>query len=179
MNLKLAGLLFLALIAKPKSVVCMEDPQIAANRKLMVASIRGDKERALEALAEGADVNSYGNIGMTPLHLAARHNNWDIVQLLIFRGAILDSRTVDGRTPLHLAAAGGYTDIVRLLLFACADCRAQARDHVTPLDLALIARHLNVAKLLELFGATARIRNNGGREHTYIRASFHAQGQTL
>ncbi len=77
----------------------------------------------------GADVNmkSCGdgwatecNCG-TPLHIAACKGNADMVNLLLDRGAEIDSIDTWGYTPLGQAAAAGRTAIVKLLIEKGAD----------------------------------------------------------
>jgi ankyrin repeat protein len=49
-----------------------------------------------------ADVDIRGRYGMVPLHLAARHDDVDIMQLLLDRGANPNARGEDdSTTPLH------------------------------------------------------------------------------
>lgn len=43
----------------------------------------------------------------TPLHIASRLGNTDIVSLLIQHGAAVDAATKDQYTPLHIAAKEG------------------------------------------------------------------------
>ena len=42
--------------------------------------------------------------GLTPLHTAARHGQYDIGHLLLRHGALVNARTSLGHTPLHFAA---------------------------------------------------------------------------
>lgn len=52
----------------------------------------------------------------TPLHVASRLGNVDIVMLLLQHGAGVDATTKDLYTPLHIAAKEGQEE-VRLLMF--------------------------------------------------------------
>lgn len=42
--------------------------------------------------------------GLTPLHTAARHGQYDIGHMLLRHGALVNARTALGHTPLHFAA---------------------------------------------------------------------------
>lgn len=72
--------------------------RVARERQQLMAAAR----RLLEA---GADPNTRTAAGETPLHLAARAGNLDILPLLVERGAAVDARDNEGRTPLAAAAA--------------------------------------------------------------------------
>jgi ankyrin repeat protein len=65
------------------------------------------KESILEAvklcLANGADVNAANSKGLTALHGAAYRGLDEVVQLLVQKGARLDSKDSEGRTPVVFA----------------------------------------------------------------------------
>lgn len=54
--------------------------------------------------------------GETPLHLAARANQTDIVRVLLRNGAQVNAKARENQTPLHIASRLGNSDIVTLLL---------------------------------------------------------------
>ena len=56
----------------------------------------------------GAAVESRGNYGQTPLVMASRHGQPDIVRLLIETGAAVDSHNNDDWTPLAIASQNGH-----------------------------------------------------------------------
>lgn len=57
------------------------------------------------------DINMKGCDGMMPLHVAAKYNSLDTVQILLTLGASLDAQDDDNQTPLHIAAKQGNIDI--------------------------------------------------------------------
>ncbi len=66
-------------------------------------------------IAEGADVNTRGVRGLTPLHFAACHSSNDVAELLIARVADVNTRDNKERTAFSLAKEKGHTEIVELL----------------------------------------------------------------
>jgi uncharacterized protein len=91
-------------------------------------------------LAAGAEVESWGEQGMTPLmHAAERNPDPEVVRLLLAHGADVNKKsigyqglntrgicTVSGRTPLMFATASGNPEVVRVLLDAGADVNAKS-----------------------------------------------------
>lgn len=54
----------------------------------------------------GADVNSKDEKGMTPLMLAARAGNFEVVEFLLKAGSDPNARDAEGYTVLHHAVLG-------------------------------------------------------------------------
>ena len=52
---------------------------------------------------------------MTPLHLAATHDNKECCRLLIYKKAELRAADDELSTPLHMAATEGNTEVVKML----------------------------------------------------------------
>jgi ankyrin repeat protein len=78
-------------------------------------------------IERGADVTAQNRDGQTPLHLASRMGQVDVVRMLIERGADPDSPEQDGETPLHLAFQSGQVDVARMLIERGADLATQNR----------------------------------------------------
>jgi ankyrin repeat protein len=82
----------------------------------------------------------------------------EMVQVLLDRGATVDSEDNLGQTPLHMVSRGAYISqedgvrITQLLLAYGADVNAQDNDHATPLDLASHHGKLEIASLLRRYG---------------------------
>lgn len=108
----------------------------------------------------GADVNTWSNIGTTPLHRAADKGYKEIINLLLERGAKVNKRDNYGDTPLHLAVANGKIEkeIIKLLLDAGANVELKNGDDETPLEVA--AMNGNKQMLESLLGVGVDCENN-------------------
>ena len=82
---------------------------------------KGDVELVRLFLSHGADVNAkaYGNCvgweGWTPFHVACRNGNEAIVEMLISKGADINTKTDKGYTPMSLAEENERKHIAELL----------------------------------------------------------------
>src|SRR5215471_15803732 len=71
------------------------------------AAFRDDLETARALLKAGADVNPKTRLGeMTPLFIAAKNGNSEMIELLLGAGAGANSAGSNGTTPLMLAEIG-------------------------------------------------------------------------
>ncbi|XP_021260403.1 2-5A-dependent ribonuclease isoform X2 [Numida meleagris] len=86
--------------------------------ELNAALRNGQRERVLELLENGADVNSKVECGWTPLHSAVQAGDKEMVQLLLARGACPHTRKDNGGTAFIEAAMVGNLEILELL-FGC------------------------------------------------------------
>ena len=102
---------------------------------LWEAAMNGNIEAVTQHLAAGADVNvKDDNWGAPPLHFAARNGHKDVAELLVVKGAAMNTKDDDGRTPLHLVAGTGHNEITELLIAKGADVNAKDKRSFTPLD---------------------------------------------
>jgi ankyrin repeat protein len=131
------------------------------DRRQLVAVIR----RLLEG---GADPDQAVDVEMwfrglegdpTPLLLAARHGQADVVGVLVEGGADPDL-AVDESTPLEMAATYGHAEVVTILLAAGAHpdgaTGAAEGDYGRPVERAASHGHIEVVDLLLASGAEAR-----------------------
>ncbi|MEM7590118.1 MAG: sigma-70 family RNA polymerase sigma factor [Cyanobacteria bacterium P01_A01_bin.83] len=88
---------------------------------------------------------------LTPLQTAVETNQFEIVQMLIERGADVNAQTTGELeiTALHDAAADGYLDLIRLLVESGADLNARDNISRIPLDWAKYFQQSAAVELLE------------------------------
>ena len=107
-------------------------------------------------LTKGANINA-GK--WTALHSALDAGRFDIVELLLAKGADANIRDDEGRTPLHIAAwyaASGFPKIVELLISNGADIKAKDNNGKTALSYAI--ENLRATEIVEL------LRKHGAKE---------------
>jgi ankyrin repeat protein len=76
--------------------------------------------------------------GWTPLFFGASSGHEAIVQLLLQKGADLESKDETGGTPLFQAAENGHEAVVKLLLDERADIELKDRQGECSLDIYLV-----------------------------------------
>jgi uncharacterized protein len=79
-------------------------------------------------LQAGANPNATLLLGETPLMVAARSGNADVVQQLVTRGANVNARAARGQTALMWAVAQKHPAVVRVLLAGGADVHTRSES---------------------------------------------------
>lgn len=99
---------------------------------------------------------------VTPLHLAARNGNAEIVALLLARGANINVRDASGDTPLRLALKRQHLDVTKLLLDQKANVNVKDAEGYNEVHIAA-QRGLDdmIPSLIES-GADLNARNRNG-----------------
>jgi ankyrin repeat protein len=121
-----------------------------AQTKLLAASISGDTALIVQALNEGARIDSLDpQRNRRALNYAAINNRGAAVRLLITRGATLNLANRTGFTPLHHAAEAGANDALAILIAAGADINIASSQGRRPLDSAKVHGDQAVIQLLE------------------------------
>jgi ankyrin repeat protein len=75
---------------------------------------KGDVETVKKLIDLGEDVNKKSN-GMTPLMYAAKYNRVEIAELLIAKGAKMNTRSDKGYTAMKLAELTNAKEMIELL----------------------------------------------------------------
>lgn len=119
---------------------------------LLQAVRRDSLEMALLLLDQGVAVNTKGH-GYTPLGLAAKNGNIQLVRFLLRAGADPDRKNDDGNTPLHSAVVMGDAHMVAALTRAHPDMTLFNSEGLTALGLAVTTEQYDCAEALILGGA--------------------------
>ena len=85
------------------------------DKKLLNAAETGNKNRVIEALKAGANVDAKDD-NATALYYAAQQGYLDIVKELLRHNPRVDNGNWAFTTPLHVAASNGYVEVVKELL---------------------------------------------------------------
>ena len=113
------------------------------------AAGNGDFFEVAKMLADGVPPDVRNEYGGTALLRVAFHNNTDIAQFLLQRGADANVQDDGGYTPLHNAARWNSTDVAQCLLQHGADKNVRDGYNRTPLDEARLFMNKGVQRLLE------------------------------
>jgi uncharacterized protein len=137
-----------------------------AELDIFEAAATGSTGRVKELLESNPHLlNSYNVDGFHPLGLASFFGHYDTAELLLSKGARVNS-PADNQTrvtSLHSAAAGGHAGIVRLLLESGAEPNSRQQGGFTPLHSAAQNGNVESLKLLLEFGADREIQSNDNK----------------
>jgi ankyrin repeat protein len=112
------------------------------HRVCAVAENSSENYKKLHVLLKlGADINSCNIYYDTPLHLAIRSYNQEIVKGLLAYNPLIDAKNIDGDTALHLAVNRKQVDVVKALLMMGADPNIQNSVGKTPLHYLIESSH--------------------------------------
>ena len=96
-----------------------------------------------------ANVNARTDSGDTPLTLAAKNNNDNVVHALLSDSqCLVDAKGQNGYTALHYSCRYGHVDTVRTLVNYKANVNARTERGSIPLTLAVSHKHGNVVHVL-------------------------------
>jgi ankyrin repeat protein len=118
------------------------------------AIARGDYESAVKMIDRGADIEAKDpGAGASALHFAVMMGKQPFIDLLLARGADVNSRTRNGTTPLHTAVLYARLEVAEYLIEKGADINAQSVSGATPLALAIAAKNDPIIARLKELGA--------------------------
>ncbi|MBM4042870.1 MAG: hypothetical protein FJ290_30645 [Planctomycetes bacterium] len=156
---------------KPR-VVPPESAQ-GIDHELLAAVAEGRTTTVETLLRKGANPSAYGKCARyedfgehSPLGLAARRGNAEMVQLLLQYGADVTGYT-NGVTPLHEAVE--HKDVVEVLVSHGADVNAEGGfSLIRPIHWAVVKSQREVVELLLKHGADPNAKNGSGDSPLYI-----------
>ena len=124
------------------------------DRGLHEAIAKGDYATALKMIDRGADIEAKDpGAGASVLHFAVMMGKLPVVDLLLTRGADVNSRTRNGTTPLHTAVLYARLEVAEFLVEKGADINARSASGATPLALAIAANNEPIIARLKELGA--------------------------
>ena len=151
------------------------------------AGVNDDFRRALknedfsdieEFVRRGADVNLTFDNGKTPLMVAAKHGQSELVTALLASGADANATTDNGGTALMFSAIPGDLATIETLLSHGADANAFAKFRWTALMIASVKGHADAVKLLLEHGADGNARDAYGWT-PLMRAVYENRGEAV
>ncbi|XP_076074981.1 uncharacterized protein LOC143045972 isoform X1 [Mytilus galloprovincialis] len=96
----------------------------------------GDKENSILLLERGAPPNKVDNMGLTPLHYAAKKDFTDIIESLVTHGAAVNAiDTKTAQTALHITVSKNFLTTAQFLLFSGADASMKDKQGKSPIAL--------------------------------------------
>lgn len=120
----------------------------------------GNRQAALELIAEGADVNAAQGDGTTPLHWAVYRIDTELTGSLLENGANADAVNRYGSSPIAEAVKVSHPALAAMLLDAGADPESPNLDGQTVLMLTARSGSLEIARLLVEYGADVNARES-------------------
>jgi ankyrin repeat protein len=136
------------------------------NSALLEASGNGHLDVVRALLAAGAHVDGM-DASLTPLSSATIHNQLQIVQLLLRKGARIDTTGKDGTPAVLRAVQLNRVDVCRELLLAGANTRTRDANGSSLLHIAVLAGYRDMVALLLEFGANPNVADADGLSPLY------------
>jgi ankyrin repeat protein len=129
------------------------------DKKLYNAALEGDNQSIIEAVADGANINSRHLIDSTPFFAAGANNRLESMKLLSIIGADINLSVESGETPLHRAAQFCRVDVVKFLLEKGANKDAAKFNMHTPIYVAIYKGCVEVVRILLEYEVSIHINN--------------------
>ena len=139
--------------------------QIQRETPLHIASA-GMYHSARVLLNYGANPDEKNGNGETPLHIACKHLQSDLINLLLNYDASVNARDHEERTPLHFllnSRLKGRIECIEILVQKGADINMTDKNGMTPLHYAAINRRVKSLQFLIENKANLCLKNKNGQ----------------
>ncbi|MFN7097735.1 MAG: ankyrin repeat domain-containing protein, partial [Gammaproteobacteria bacterium] len=136
--------------------------------------IKTNLEDQTELLHKPIDIKN----NRTALHIAAQHNQIDVVIFLLEKGASIQVKDDDDCTPLLIAALFGKTETLICLLKYGALITEKDDEENTPLLLAAMGGFIETIETILTNGALITEKNIGGNT-ALLEAAYHGQTEAV
>ncbi|XP_045216692.1 uncharacterized protein LOC123566548 [Mercenaria mercenaria] len=127
----------------------------------------GDKDGVKQILNNDTDL-TVDRKGDTPIHLAARKGNLDILELLIQNGCNVNQKNQNGFAALHYAAREGRMDIVCFLLKYGAEPNIKNEDGDGPIHELVKFQPMDVIEEMVSLGMDVNLQNKIGSTPLHV-----------
>jgi ankyrin repeat protein len=156
----------------PKELEAINQARVENHAPLIREVLLGDVKRVAKMLDDGAAVNELDKRNMTALHHAASSCNLEMVQLLLAKGAQLESKNYKNFSPLTYMAYSKNTKpclkVFKLLIKKGADIYRTDSSQSSLLHLAALNSHVLIAKELIRKGLDVNARNDGKKTPLHL-----------
>ncbi|CAC5381977.1 ANK [Mytilus coruscus] len=135
---------------------------------LCMAALKGLEKTAKLLLQYNCNPNGCNRFGESPLYLASKNDNVEIVKLFLQNGADPNIGNKYNHSPLHIAAQYDRIETATLLLAYYCDIDVCNNRNETPLHIATSYGSKNVVELLLSKGCNPGLFNNNNESPLYI-----------
>ncbi|XP_044756655.1 ankyrin repeat and death domain-containing protein 1A-like isoform X2 [Coccinella septempunctata] len=146
---------------------------------ILMCAARNNRIEVIDFLLDSLEdlkINAVDNEGQTALFHAALGGHTIVVQRLIDRGAIIDTKNKDSQTALHVACERGHEEVTKLLLAHEADMETKDINDNTPLHIAAQHQQTSIVQVLLDAGADPDSENEKGSTALHISSSLGSRG---
>ena len=151
----------------------------AAEPSLLDAAEGGDRVAALRLLSRGANPNTPGPDGTTPVMYAAANGDVELVRALIKAGANVTLKNQLGTSAITEAAIIGSAPIIDALLKAGADANTKNPEGETPLMAVARSGNVAAARLLVEARADVNAKETFGGQSALMWAAAQSQAEMV